>query len=243
MKNLENISAFNLWMALSLILLIRYFLFAGIPYLWLYIWKNKYPYFKKIQQGFPSQTQIKNEILYSLLTFGIYSLGIYLYVFLIDMDTTQYYSNIEELGITYFILSILMMIFLHDAYFYWTHRLIHHKKVFKIIHHTHHKFRSPSPWAAFAFHPLEAIISMGIIPIIVFFIPWHHFALIIFLSFMTIYDVFIHLGFDVKLGFWQVSPIFHDKHHQVSRGNYGLYFTFWDRLMGTSMNKEDNLVS
>lgn len=234
MKNLEDISALNLWIILSLILLIRYFLFAGIPYLLLYVRNPEKSYFKKIQDKIPGHRQIKNEISYSLLTFGIYSLGICLYVFAIDLESTKYYSNIEELGIPYFIMSILIMIILHDTYFYWTHRLIHHKKVFKIIHATHHKFNCPSPWSAFAFHPLEAIISMGIIPVIIFLIPWHHYALITFLSIMTLYDIFIHLGFDIKVSTWQVSPVFHDNHHQFNKGNYGLYFTFWDRLMGTS---------
>jgi lathosterol oxidase len=29
----------------------------------------------------------------------------------------------------------------------------------------------------------------------------------------------------------------HNMHHQYFKGNYGLYFTFWDRMMNT-MNKE-----
>lgn len=233
MNNLENISAVKLWFILNFLLLARYFLFAGIPYLLLYVKKREKPYLIKIQNSFPSRKQIRKEILYSLLTFSIYSLGICLYIIWMKVEATRHYNHIEEYGIPYFLGSIIIMILLHDTYFYWTHRLIHHKRFFKIIHHTHHKFRNPSPWSAFAFHPLEAIISMGIIPIIIFTIPWHPYALIIFITIMTLYDIFIHLGFDIKINLWQVSPAYHDHHHRVGRENYGLYFTFWDRVMGT----------
>jgi sterol desaturase/sphingolipid hydroxylase (fatty acid hydroxylase superfamily) len=30
------------------------------------------------------------------------------------------------------------------------------------------------------------------------------------------------------------TPTNHIMHHEKMRGNYGLYFNFWDRLMGTN---------
>jgi sterol desaturase/sphingolipid hydroxylase (fatty acid hydroxylase superfamily) len=32
---------------------------------------------------------------------------------------------------------------------------------------------------------------------------------------------------------WLNRSTFHNDHHRLFRGNYGLYFTFWDRVMGT----------
>ncbi len=29
------------------------------------------------------------------------------------------------------------------------------------------------------------------------------------------------------------TSVNHNQHHQFFKGNYGLYFTFWDRVMGT----------
>ena len=83
---------------------------------------------------------------------------------------------------------------------------------------------------------LDNIISIGIIPIIIFLIPFHQFALIIFITFLTVYNVIIHLGFSVPLFSpfkYQNTSRNHDFHHFTSHGNYGLYFTFWDRMMGT----------
>jgi sterol desaturase/sphingolipid hydroxylase (fatty acid hydroxylase superfamily) len=32
---------------------------------------------------------------------------------------------------------------------------------------------------------------------------------------------------------WITTPTHHDIHHAEAGWNYGLYFTWWDRLMGT----------
>jgi sterol desaturase/sphingolipid hydroxylase (fatty acid hydroxylase superfamily) len=43
-----------------------------------------------------------------------------------------------------------------------------------------------------------------------------------------------------KIG-WEVDQHFvnHNLHHQYFKGNYGLYFLFWDRMMGTIRNDYD----
>jgi sterol desaturase/sphingolipid hydroxylase (fatty acid hydroxylase superfamily) len=50
-----------------------------------------------------------------------------------------------------------------------------------------------------------------------------------------------HNGFEWAPKWWDRIPVLrletpsihHNLHHEKSRGNYGLYFTFWDRWMGT----------
>ncbi len=53
---------------------------------------------------------------------------------------------------------------------------------------------------------------------------------------MTLYDVYIHLGYDLKqlrLGQWQNTAADHNHHHQNAVVNFGLYFRIWDEIMGT----------
>ena len=58
---------------------------------------------------------------------------------------------------------------------------------------------------------------------------------------MTLYNVYGHLGFEIYpkglnkhwLGRWMNTSVNHNMHHQFFKGNYGLYFTFWDRVMNT----------
>lgn len=229
-------NAAEIWFLGTLFFILRYTVIAGLLYAVFYIWKKSYFLKLKIQKKMPSSLQVKREIRYSLMTFFIYGLGIWLFLYWIQHGKTKLYQDIDAYGMPYFFTSILIMILLHDTYFYWTHRLIHHRWIFKHVHLIHHRFSNPTPWAAFAFHPFEAIISIGIIPIILFLVPYHQWALIIFITFLTLYNALIHLGFSlpfISFGKYQNSASDHSVHHQGSRANYGLYFNIWDRLMGT----------
>ena len=58
---------------------------------------------------------------------------------------------------------------------------------------------------------------------------------------MLWFNVYGHLGYELfprktythALGRWLNSSVYHNLHHERFHGNYGLYFTFWDRLCGT----------
>ena len=94
---------------------------------------------------------------------------------------------------------------------------------------------------AIAGHPLEAIVEAGIFAIFLFTIPIHPLHLFIFFLLMILYNVYGHLGFELYpkgfnrhfIGRWINTSVNHNLHHQYFKGNYGLYFTFWDRMMGT----------
>lgn len=238
---MEEVQNIYTWQFDATSIILRYFVLAGIPYFIFYNWKKKLFSKIKIQQGFPQTKILFQEILYSTLTLLIYCAVSWCVFEWQKSDITRIYLDIETYGYLYFVLSILLMIFVHDTYFYWTHRLMHLPKLFELIHKTHHRSHNPTPWTAFSFHPLEAIISVGIIPIIVFLIPCHPFALFSFLSAMTFVNVIGHLGYETfpkritthKLGKWQNTSTNHNIHHQRSKYNFGLYFTFWDRVMNT----------
>jgi lathosterol oxidase len=65
--------------------------------------------------------------------------------------------------------------------------------------------------------------------------------LIFFFLFMIIYNVYGHLGYELYpknfnktvLCKYINTSVAHNQHHKYFKGNYGLYFTIWDHLMGT----------
>jgi len=175
----------------------RYFLFAGSLYFVFYVWKNKRFWYSKIQQRYPENKHILREIFYSLLTVLIFGVVIIFVTIASKHGLTRIYPDIHQYGYIYYVFSILLMILLHDTYFYWTHRLMHWKPLFKIAHKTHHLSINPTPFAAYAFHPLEAIVEIGIIPLIAFTIPYHHSAIIIFSLYALLLNVTGHLGFEI----------------------------------------------
>jgi Delta7-sterol 5-desaturase len=220
----------------------RYFIIAGIAFLLFYVLVRKKISFKKIQQRYPGRNDYIREIGYSVITILIFAC---VPLLLIRNDAmrpyTTFYDDISRHGQLYFWTAFPLMLIMHDTYFYWTHRLMHHPRLFKWFHLVHHKSTNPSPWAAYAFHPLEAIVEAGIAVLFLFTIPIHTYHLPFFFLFMIVYNVYGHLGWELYpkgfsrhwLGRWINTSVNHNQHHQYFKGNYGLYFLFWDRMMGT----------
>jgi Delta7-sterol 5-desaturase len=225
-----------------LLSLIRYLLFAGIAFLLFYVWKRRKPLLQKIQAKFPNGSDYRREVLYSVLTFAIFAMVPFVLNNEYVKPHTTIYTDISKRGAGYFVIIFPVMLLMHDAYFYFTHRMMHHPKLFRFFHVIHHKSTNPSPWASFAFNPTEAIIESGIIYVFAFTIPIHFIHVFAFLIFMTVYNVYGHLGYELFpkgfnrhwLGKWFNTSVNHNMHHQYFKGNYGLYFTFWDRIMGTT---------
>lgn len=221
---------------------LRYFIFAGIAYLLFYGWKrNKWLRFK-IQQRSPKVEAIDNEITYSMITIIIFAAVIFALLFTPLRNLTGIYTDFREHSIAYFFGSLVAVILLHDTYFYWTHRLLHWKKIFSFVHHIHHRSHNPTPLAAFSFHPLEALIQIGVLPLIAFTFPVHRIVIGIFGLYMITMNVIGHLGFEFfpkwflknKFFRWFNTSTHHNMHHHYGKGNYGLYFNIWDRLLRTN---------
>lgn len=220
----------------------RYYLVAGIGFLVFYfLLKNKIS-LKKIQLKFPKNKDYGREIFYSSFTVIIFGVIVLL---IIGNPTirpyTQLYNNISDKGWLYYFGIFPLLFILHDTYFYWSHRIMHHKFLFKWVHLVHHKSTNPSPWCAYAFHPLEALVEQGIFILFVFAIPLHNSQIVIFFLLSIMYNVYGHLGWEIypkgfnktALGKWLNTSVSHNQHHQYFKGNYSLYFLIWDRLMGT----------
>ncbi len=220
----------------------RYLIIAGISFLICYVLLRRIIHSKKIQQRYPRVNDYTREIIFSIISIFIIAFVPFMLLGIPAIAKhTTYYKDINQYGKWYFFLAFPIMTLLHDTYFYWMHRLIHHPALFKWIHVTHHQSTNPSPFAAYAFHPLEAILEAGVLVVFIFTIPIHKFHLLFFFLFMILYNVYGHLGWELYpkgfnkhwLGKWINTSVNHNMHHQYFKGNYGLYFLFWDRMMGT----------
>ena len=220
----------------------RYYLIAGAVFFLFYVvLKNKILH-KKIQSLFPKNTDYLREIFYSTITILIFGFIPLFFIANPAMKShTTLYDNISDYGWFYYFLAYPIMFIMHDTYFYWTHRIMHHKSLFNIMHLVHHKSTNPSPWAAYAFHPLESIVEIGIFVVFLFTLPVHTTHIIIFFLLSIMYNIYGHLGWELYpkgfskslIGKWINTSVNHNQHHKYFKGNYGLYFLFWDRIMGT----------
>ncbi len=218
----------------------RYLVFAGLAFAAWY-GRRDAPGRGKLQGSMPGLRQLAREIAYSVaavLVFGLVNAVIFGYGV---ARHTQLYYDVGQYGWAYFWLSIPLMIVVHDAYFYWTHRLMHHRALFRTFHAVHHLSTNPTPWTAYAFHPSESIVQALGSVLIIFVVPSHPLALLVFQTISTAINVYGHLGYELYprnwprhwLGRWINTSVAHNFHHKTARWNYGFYFLFWDRLMGT----------
>jgi len=222
---------------------LRYFIFAGLAYFIFYVWKRNEWFYRKIQKRLPENKEIWREFRYSMSTVLIFAGFTMLIWYSKKNNWTMIYNNIDQYGWGYWTFSLIFMILYHDTWFYWTHRWMHSSpQIFKIFHRVHHLSNNPTPWAAFAFHPTEAVVEALFLPIIVFVVPFHFSVLGLFMLWMIALNVMGHLGYEVIpkrfyqtwLGRWQNTSTHHNMHHHRIKGNYGLYFNFWDTWMGTN---------
>ena len=220
----------------------RYYFIAGAVFFLFYVLLKNKNLHKKIQSLFPKNSDYLREIFYSTITMLIFG---FIPLFFIGNPAmrphTTLYDKISDYGWAYYFLAYPIMFIMHDTYFYWTHRIMHHKTLFNTMHLVHHKSTNPSPWAAYAFHPLESIVEIGIFVVFLFTIPVHTTHIIIFFLLSIIYNIYGHLGWELYpkgfsksvMGKWINTSVNHNQHHKYFKGNYGLYFLFWDRVMGT----------
>lgn len=140
--------------------------------------------------------------------------------------------------------QFLLGIVLVDAWTYWKHRLLHLKPLFA-FHSAHHGYRDPTPHAAFAIGPVEALLTfwplwIACIPAAKHFLPVYAGVVVGF----VVLNLYLHAGVTFpwaerlipKLGL--NSSAWHNIHHQRVDANFGEVSFVWDRLMGTGVDPE-----
>ncbi|MEL7487390.1 MAG: sterol desaturase family protein [Pseudomonadota bacterium] len=220
---------------------VRYLVGAGGVFLLVNLLSARLLAGRKIRNKTPGARQMLREAATSFRSVMVYGFFALLVFILRELGVIDVYLDPSERGWGYFAFSVVALIVLHDAWFYWTHRLIHHPRLFRRVHRTHHKSHNPSPWTAYSFDISEAAINAAFMPIALMVVPAAHFAVFLFLGHMMVRNAIGHSGYELfpatrdgrPMFDWLTSVTHHDLHHAQAGFNYGLYFTWWDRLMGT----------
>lgn len=221
----------------------RYFLMV-VPFWWVF-YKSKTLSAKLssrlIYASLPSKKEQLYEIRWSLITSSIFAFSGLWIAWLWEAGWTRIYLQFDEYGWWYLFLSPLLLMFVHDTYFYWTHRLLHIPWFYRRWHAVHHASLKPSPWASFSFHPGESVINALALPLIILFLPLHPLVLIFHLTLMTVTAILNHLGYETLprfkalrfLGKHWISGLHHAQHHRFFKYNFALFFPWWDHWMQT----------
>ena len=232
--------------ALFVIVFLRYLIISG-TYHYLFFKLLHTQYHQKFITSKPiTGQQAKREVLWSLIGSVVFAFAGVGMVWLWQQEYTAIYTSFEKYPVWYIPISILALLLIHDTYYYWLHRWMHRPGVYRLMHKVHHDSIQTSVLTSFSFHPIEAVLQAVIIPIIIIFLPMHLYAVLFVLVFMTLSATINHAGVEVYptpwakhwLAKWLIGATHHDHHHKKFNYNYGLYFTFWDQLMGTEAYHE-----
>ncbi|MBC8048528.1 MAG: sterol desaturase family protein [Chitinophagales bacterium] len=227
---------------LTAIIAARYLVLSGLAH-WL-LWGRGGERLNavRLNRERPMRRAIREEVRLSLIASGIHAPFVAVAMMIWwRYDGTQVYSNVSDYGWPYLFLSFFIYLIIQDTYYYWAHRAMHHPRLFRVMHAGHHHARHPTPFSSFAFDPAEAVVTAWLLPVMVFLIPIHIGALLALVTVMTVASILNHSGWEVfprafvngMVGRQLITATHHSHHHIRFNANYGLYFRFWDRLMGT----------
>jgi sterol desaturase/sphingolipid hydroxylase (fatty acid hydroxylase superfamily) len=220
----------------------RYFVFVGGLYWVFYVGFTKWSDAYRIQRTFPDRAAVRHEIWWSMTNTATTAASSVFTYYLVHRGATSMYFGLADYGWLYLPVSAALCVLGYDTWLYWQHRFLHTRVMFQHVHWVHHRVGNPTPFATFAMHPIET--AMGNVYFVLFtvFVPAHPLAIAAAGGYMFVYGTMCHLGYELLPRWFARHPLlryfnnstYHNLHHSVIRCNYGAWFIFWDRLMGTA---------
>ncbi|MGD1930705.1 MAG: sterol desaturase family protein [Leptolyngbyaceae cyanobacterium] len=235
------------WFVFCGIIMGGYFAAASGLYWLLYSVLSRKPPASSCGSRQKSREAISKDIKLSVLSGLFFALGAACFMVCYDWDLTQVYTQWKLQDLGYIAFSYILVLWLQDTCFYFTHRLFHLPLLFKWFHQGHHLSQPPTPWTFFALEPMEAAVQATFLFGITFVVPLHLGVLVAILITMAVWAMGNHLGFQVVpssqtsrwWGRWLIGSTHHLVHHRQYSQHYGLYFTFWDKVLGTQNDRYD----
>ncbi|WP_404788811.1 sterol desaturase family protein [Altericista sp. CCNU0014] len=214
------------------VLLGIYFLFGKI----ITFWNRHLGCSKKIQSKTSSEVEIKRDIVQSVKSLFFIALMLAGGIFCQRIGLTLRPTHLTPLNS---LLWFLVSMFIFDTWFYWGHRLIHTKVLYRQIHAWHHRSITPSVWSNNSDTLLDDLILQSYFFFAPFFLPIPAAILIAHKIYDQITGMIGHSGYEYSAGplsrfpFLLLGVTFHDQHHESFNYNYATHFSLWDRLMKT----------
>ncbi|XP_071784860.1 lathosterol oxidase-like [Asterias amurensis] len=139
-------------------------------------------------------------------------------------------------GMFLIIRDVIGLILFCDCLIYWIHRLLHHRFIYRHVHKQHHVWKIPTPFASYAFHPLDGFLQSLPYHVYPFIFPLNKHVYLVLFFLVNVWTISIHDG-DYRvpaiLRPFINGSAHHTDHHLYYNYNYGQYFTLWDRIGGS----------
>jgi fatty acid hydroxylase domain-containing protein 2 len=119
--------------------------------------------------------------------------------------------------------DLIVFVLIEEVMFYFSHRALHHGKLYSGIHKFHHTFTAPFGIAAIYAHPIEHMVG-NVIPVSLgSLVMKSHPVMACIWGVLALFNTMtVHSGYDFnRLCFIFPSPYFHDWHHEKFNENFG----------------------
>ncbi|KAI9183617.1 c-5 sterol desaturase [Blastocladiella emersonii ATCC 22665] len=177
--------------------------------------------------------QVRREMALSLQSLPVMSALLTPFFVLEMRGHGKIYDNVSDYGWAYLLATVPFYLLFTDMCIYWIHRWEHHPAVYAYVHKPHHAWKVPTPFAAYAFHPLDGALQALPYHIFPLLFPLHKYLYLGLFLFVMAWTVFIHDGAYLVSGTFINGAAHHTVHHLEFNYNYGQYFTLWDKLGGS----------
>lgn len=203
-----------------------------------------------LEKIFPLRKQ-KSIFIKRLFVNGGFSILVYFIAFLFLKPVVFYSLGIVELkhfGLSYWLslprfLTVIILFLCMDLSFYYWHRLNHQIPILWRFHNVHHTDPDLDVTTAMRFHGIEILYSSVFRLIQILLIGVTPGVYILYEFFFQTFTYFHHANlklpkkFERIMNYIFVTPRMHGIHHSnyqsETNQNYGVIFSFWDRLHNT----------
>jgi lathosterol oxidase len=220
------------WLTLTLAGVTIYFTLSGLSYLVVYILARRRFHPSYVANPASNRRAMRLSV---ISTLGNITLLMPFHA-LIGSGHSRVYWAVSERGLPWLLSSIVLYVAFVDTVIYWSHRTLHNDFFYRHLHRYHHEWQIPNSWTSMAFHPVDAFVFALPVQLFAFIVPLNGYVYLAMQSLMSLWSVSSHDRVALVRWRWFNYADNHTLHHWFYRCNYGQFFTFWDRIMGTWRN-------
>ena len=134
--------------------------------------------------------------------------------------------------------QVLFFIYLDDFLFYWSHRALHTRWLYRNVHAVHHRIMTPWAVTGHDMHVIEFVLIGLLVLIGPVLVGAHVLTIWIWIVIRQWEAAEGHSGYDLPYSPTKLLPgsdgaVHHDWHHRRIRGNYAGFLAVVDGLLST----------
>lgn len=202
----------------------------GYQYKWSLNWMSK-------SRKFLWSDQVRDNMFWSIVGAGTIWTAFEVLMHWAYANGHIVYADPREHPVTFAIILFITPLW-YFFYFYWAHRLLHTRKLYRFAHHVHHRNIDVGPWSGLSQHPIEHVFMYASM-LLHWAIGAHPINMMYQGQLVTFGSIMSHGGFeDIVIKDGVTIPAYgnywHSLHHRYFECNYGEPEIPFDHLFGTN---------